>query len=169
MKKTLLLMRHAKSSWKDEELKDFDRPLNKRGKKDAPLMAELLEEQKLLPELILSSSAKRASRTAKVIAESCKDPENVLLTLDSLYLAEPQAYLDEISAHGGEVERLMIVGHNPGLEALAQLLTNKVVSLSTSTIAVIELPIKNWKDIKMDGEGKLKELFTSKEVSKKKK
>ena len=168
MKKTLLLMRHAKSSWKDEDLRDIERPLNKRGKKDAPMMRDYLKKKDLLPELILSSSAKRASRTAKAIAKKSSNPENILIELDELYLAEPQAYIEQIQKHANRVNRLMVVGHNPGLEALAQMLSDSVVSMPTSTIARIELPIEKWEQLDEKTEGKLKGLWTPKDVKKEK-
>jgi phosphohistidine phosphatase len=155
--KTVLLMRHAKSSWKHEDLKDVDRPLNKRGKKDAPYMGELLAKKKKTPELILSSSAKRARQTAKAVAKECKY-DGEIQYFDSLYLAEPEAYIDALKKLPDELNRVMIVGHNPGLESLLQQLSGRVETLSTGAIAFIDLPIKNWKELKNEVEGTLMAL-----------
>src|ERR671934_2596347 len=91
--KSLLILRHAKSSWKHPELSDHDRPLNKRGKRDAPKIGHLLKEKDLVPDLIISSTAVRAEKTAKLVAKASKYKGNVTLT-DSLYAAGPDAYID---------------------------------------------------------------------------
>jgi phosphohistidine phosphatase len=93
--KTLLLMRHAKSSWKHHELIDHERTLNKRGKKDAPLMGKLILEKELVPQLILSSSAVRAQLTAEAIVETVNYTGAVEL-VDSFYMAEPNTYLEKL-------------------------------------------------------------------------
>lgn len=165
--KTVLLMRHAKSSWKYDDLKDCDRPLNKRGKKDAPYMGALLAKKKKMPELILSSSAKRARQTAKAVAKESKFDGDIKY-FDSLYLAEPQAYIDVLQKVPDELNRVMLVGHNPGLESLLQQLSGRVETLSTGVIAFIDLPIKKWKDVGKDVEGNLMALW-SPDHSKKKK
>ena len=90
--KTLLILRHAKSSWKDASLADHDRPLNKRGKRDAPRMGRLLQEQDLVPDRIISSTAKRARNTAKAVAKACNCKDKVELTSE-FYHAGPGAYL----------------------------------------------------------------------------
>ena len=90
--KTLLIMRHAKSSWKEQDLPDHDRPLNKRGKNDAPRMGKLLKDEDLVPDLIMSSTAVRAKKTAELVAKACKYKGKIVLN-HSLYGAEPAAYL----------------------------------------------------------------------------
>ena len=167
MAKTLLLMRHAKSSWKEEDLKDIDRPLNKRGKKDAPLMAKLLKKENLLPDLVLCSSAKRSRHTVRAMFEELDIPEDIVVELDSLYLAEPQAYLEAIHEQSENAHCILVVGHNPGLEALAQVLTDSVVSLPTATIAEIKLPIKKWSDLSEETKGTLQNVWKPKELKKK--
>ena len=91
--KTILLMRHAKSSWKDHNLDDFERPLKKRGKKDARAMAQILVEKELLPQKLFSSSAKRACQTAEIVIEESKSNIPVEY-LDQLYMAERSVYED---------------------------------------------------------------------------
>lgn len=165
--KTVLLMRHAKSSWKYDDLQDVDRPLNKRGKKDALNMGSLLEKKNKVPELILSSSAKRARQTAKALAKESGYEEKIQY-LDSLYLAEPQAYIDVLRKTPDELTKTMIIGHNPGLESLLQQFSGRVETLSTGVIAFIDLPIKRWKDLGNEVEGSLVALWYPDHSKKKK-
>jgi phosphohistidine phosphatase len=90
--KTLLILRHAKSSWKEQDLPDHDRLLNKRGKNDAPRMGKLLKDEDLIPDLIMSSIAVRAKKTTEFVAKGCKYKGKIVLN-HSLYGAEPAAYL----------------------------------------------------------------------------
>jgi phosphohistidine phosphatase len=156
--KTLLLMRHAKSSWKDDDLKDFDRPLKKRGKKDVPRMAEVIHEEDLKPEVIISSSALRARETAELVAETLKFKGKVEF-VDALYMAEPPAYLDALRALPKDVERVMVIGHNPGLEALMQILSGKVEGMPTGAVAYIALPISEWQELNGKTGGELINLW----------
>jgi phosphohistidine phosphatase len=161
--KTLLLMRHAKSDWSDENEKDFDRPLKKRGKKDAPRMAELLKEEKLIPEKILCSAAKRTRQTAELMLEAC-DKKIDVDYLESLYLAEPKAYFEALRRLPDETKSVMVIGHNPGLEGLLQIISKKVETLPTATVAQIKLPIKHWKELDGKVEGKLVSVWRPREV-----
>lgn len=144
--KTLLLLRHAKSSWKHEDLKDFERPLNKRGEKDAPRVGQLLKDQELLPQLILSSTAVRARKTTEAVIQSAGYTGEVRY-LDSFYLAEPSVYLDVLKVLTDSLERVMLVGHNPGMEALLQILTGVMEPLPTAALAYIVLPVKRWSEL----------------------
>lgn len=148
--KTLLLMRHGKSSWKDFK-KDEDkfRPLTKRGVKDVEQMADLLEEKEIFPQIILTSTAKRARETANIFLEECRG-EITFIALDSLFLAEPPAVIEVLKTIQNQTERLLLIGHNPGLECLLQHLTGAVESLSTSNVACLELPIEHWEDISLE-------------------
>jgi len=161
--KTLLLMRHAKSSWKDQDLKDRKRPLSKRGKRNAPQMGELLQEKELLPQLILASSALRARQTAELFAEASKYQGDIRY-LDDLYMAEADEYLDELKKLPDDLERVMIIGHNPGLESLLPMLTGRVESLPTAAIAHMTLPISNWKELNKKTKAELIELWRPKEL-----
>lgn len=156
--KTLLLMRHAKSSWKDEKMKDRDRPLNKRGKRNAPRMAQVLLEEDLVPQLILSSSAARARQTAELVIDGMGFVGEVEY-LDKFYMGEPPAYLHQLHKLEKDVERVLIIGHNPGLEALMQILTGKVEGMPTGAIAYVLLPIDRWKDLDDDTRGELVNLW----------
>ena len=159
--KILILMRHAKSSWKDHEISDKDRPLKKKGKKDAQMMAKLLVEKELLPQKMLVSSAKRASRTAEIIIEETEIKIPVEY-LDQLYMAEVQVCFDLLQSVPDELERVMVIGHNPSLECLMQVLSGQIESLPTGAAALISLPIKSWKELNPETKGDLIDLFKPK-------
>ncbi len=161
--KTLLLMRHAKSSWKDTHIKDFDRPLNKRGERDAPLMGQLLLEQELVPQIILSSPALRARSTVEAITRAMNYQGEVQY-FDSFYLAEPTVYVDVVRLLPDSYERVLLVGHNPGLEAMLQVLCGQVLPLSTAAVAHLALPMQRWSDLNMDVEGELVQLWRPRDL-----
>lgn len=145
--KTLLLLRHAKSSWKDEGLADHDRPLNKRGKKAAPLMGQLLRREGLLPDLVLSSTAVRARRTAEE-ALAAAAYEGPLELLDELYLASPGTLLDVAARVPAEsVGRLLLVAHNPGMEDLVGILSGRTGPFPTAALAAFDIEIESWRDL----------------------
>lgn len=161
--KTILLMRHAKSSWKHPEMKDFDRPLNKRGEKDAPHMGKLLQEENLLPDLILSSPAVRAKTTVEAVVANSGYQGDVRYLL-SLYMAEPSVMLDLLKVISDDYNRVMIVGHNPGLEAMLQVLTDKVEALPTAVVAEVALPIEHWGELSRSVSGKLVQIKHPKNI-----
>ncbi len=163
--KTLLLMRHAKSSWKDNDIKDFDRPLNKRGEIDAPLMGKLLHEQELVPQRILSSPALRARMTAEAIVKEM-DYSGEVEYFDSFYLAEPSVYFDMVRTLPDAIERVLLIGHNPGLEAVLQVLTKQVVPLPTAALAHIALPLHQWSDLNLEVDGELVQLWRPRDLKK---
>ncbi len=164
--KTLLIMRHAKSSWKDSDLKDSERPLNKRGKKDAPFMAEVLVEKELVPQRILSSTAVRAVETVKFLTEAM-DYDQEILFLDAYYMAEPETYIEYIRQLPDNIERVMVMGHNPGLEGLVQILCGQVESLPTAAVAHLAIPVDSWQDLTLDTECHLVDLFLPQELREK--
>ncbi len=147
--KTLLLMRHAKSSFKDNDIADFERPLSKRGEKDAPRMGKLLKDKDLVPDVILSSSAVRAGRTAELVAEK-SGYKGEIVYVNDFYLGEPEVYINTLrdlneDEESGEKKTVLIIGHNPGLETLLQMLTDKVESLPAGAVALLEVPVRSWK------------------------
>ena len=152
--KTLLLLRHAKSSWKDEEVSDHDRPLNKRGKRDAPRVGKLLQETQLAPELIISSTAKRARKTASKVAKECVYEGVIELTGD-LYLAPPAQYIQVLRNVPEHIQRVLVVGHNPGTEELLAQLTGCVTHFPTAALAQIELDIDTWDQLTHTTRGRL--------------
>ncbi len=117
--KSLLILRYAKSSCKDPDLTDHDRPLNKRGKGDAPRMGGLLRREHLVPDTIISSSAVRARATAEAVAKA-SGYKGEIISNSSLYGAEPQAYIDVLHEISDDHARALIIGHNPGLEELVR-------------------------------------------------
>ncbi|MCB9134994.1 MAG: histidine phosphatase family protein [Anaerolineales bacterium] len=161
--KTLLLLRHAKSDWADAGISDHDRPLNKRGKTDAPRMGELLREHGQTPDLILSSTALRARQTAELVAEACEYLGEIL-TVREMYLAEPEEYLEAIQLYAREEAKVMIVGHNPGIEDLAARLTDQAISMTTANVVHIRLPIDNWGTLRKNTRGKLLNFWRPKEI-----
>ena len=122
--KTLYIARHAKSSWDDMTLSDFERPLNKRGKRDAPYMAQVLKEKGIKPDLILSSPAKRAKKTAQHYHELLGGERRFD---ERIYEASAMSLLYLIQESLEKVDRLMIVSHNPGLTALNDMLSDKSI------------------------------------------
>jgi phosphohistidine phosphatase len=161
--KTLLLLRHAKSSWKDEQVEDHDRPLNKRGKRDAPRIGELLQQAQLVPQLIISSTAKRARKTASRLAKKC-GYQGVIELDGTLYLAPPEAYLAAIRGIDDPVSCAMVVGHNPGLEQLLALLTGHDTHLPTAALARVQLDVEAWRDVNSQMRGALVELWQPSEL-----
>jgi phosphohistidine phosphatase len=145
--KTLLLLRHAKSSWADDKLADFDRPLNDRGRDDAPRMGQLLRRLELVPDLIITSSAKRAAATAELAARSA-GYEGEIQQTRQLYLAEPQAYIALARRAPEAVNTLMLVGHNPGIGELVALLGGDDETMPTAALADFRLPITTWAELK---------------------
>lgn len=147
--KTLLLMRHGKSDWKDAQDDDKQRPLTKKGEKEAHKMGELIIEKGYLPQIILTSTAVRARTTALTFLKHCCE-ELTLKTLEALYLAEPLAIVEILKTVPDEANKVMVIGHNPGLEGLLQQLSGKVESLPTASAVGLELPIEHWADLSIE-------------------
>ncbi|HYZ58367.1 MAG TPA: histidine phosphatase family protein [Nitrososphaeraceae archaeon] len=164
--KTLLILRHAKSSWKEQNLPDHDRPLNKRGKNDAPGMGKLLKDEDLIPDLIISSTAIRAKKTAKLVAKACKYKGKIILN-HSLYGAEPTAYLKILEGLSDKHTIALIVGHSPSVEETVELLTGAPeVIMPTCALAQLSLPVQKWAEIKKKKiKGKLLKVWRPKELS----
>jgi len=144
--KILLILRHAKSSWKEPDLQDHDRPLNNRGMRDAPRMGKLLKELDLVPDLIISSTAKRAKDTANAIAETSKYKGKIDLN-HSLYASSLDDYLIALRFVSDDFNKVLIVGHNPVLEELVHALTGKLEHLPTCALARIDPMIRSWSDL----------------------
>lgn len=159
--KSLLLLRHAKSSWKQPEMHDHERPLNKRGKKEAPKVGKYLKENNLIPELILSSTALRALDTARAVAEEIGYEEPIDLHQD-LYLSDTACYLDTLRCLPDEVNRVLVVGHNPELDEFLTLLTDVTTHLTTAALAQIDLPISSWQELNEATDARLLNIWSPK-------
>ncbi len=150
--KTLLIMRHAKSDWGQPGLSDHDRPLNRRGERDAPRMGRHLRRHDLVPDLVLSSTAMRACTTARETARAAGCAGDPIL-VESLYLASPRHCLAVLEGIGelidGAVDPavVMIVAHNPGMEELVTLLTGEEETFPTAAVAQVALNLPDWAGI----------------------
>ena len=143
--KTLTLVRHAKSSWKDHSLADRDRPLNKRGKRDAPEMGRRIAAAGIRPSLIVSSPTVRAWTTAKIIANEIGYPREFLQRDNGLYLASVNGILDVIVAQDPGFNNLMLVGHNPGFTDFANFLVPGLTNnMPTAGVVSVELDSDDW-------------------------
>jgi phosphohistidine phosphatase len=162
--KTLLVLRHAKSSWNDPALDDHERPLNKRGRRDAPRMGELVREYGLIPDVVISSDAVRARLTAEAVAEEARYAGEILVD-PRLYMARPADIVSLLPTVRENAETVMIVGHNPGLEKLVEQLTGERQDLPTAALAQIVLPIDQWRDLKLSTRGTLVGLWRPKELT----
>ena len=161
--KTLLLLRHAKSSWKQPGLADHDRPLNARGKADAPAIGELIEQHDLVPDAIITSTAKRASKTARKVAAACGF-ERKIKKSRNLYMAGPAEYIGALRTHGEPHDRVMLVGHNPGIEEFVHQLTDQDEVMPTAALAEIALPIEDWEQLSYATRGELRNLWRPREL-----
>jgi phosphohistidine phosphatase len=142
--KTLLLVRHAKSSWGDPSLPDRERPLNERGKRDAPRMGKRLADLGVRPDVVLSSPARRAFKTARILAGElgCKAED---IRVDArLYASEPDVLLQVIRELGDGKKCVMLVGHNPELTELAHRLSARITHLPTCAVALFAFDAKSW-------------------------
>ena len=147
--KTIILVRHAKSSWKNPRLDDFERPLNKRGKRDAPLMGEKLKERRILPDLILSSPAKRARKTADLIAKAIGYPRKNIQFVDKMYHCGASVLLDLVKKLDDKNTSVMLFGHNPDFMDFAGMLLKPgpVQNIPTTGVYCIRFPVNTWKKV----------------------
>ena len=144
--KRLYLIRHAKSSWKDLSLDDFERPLNKRGKRDAPFMSELLKEKNIHPDIIFTSPALRAKSTAEIIAQKLNVLEKIRFDA-KIYEAGSSTLESIITNIDDRYNTLFLVGHNPGLNMLAEYYVEFERNIPTCAVLEIGFETSNWRDI----------------------
>lgn len=161
--KNLLLMRHGKSSWKDDSLSDHERPLKKRGKLDSKRVAQEIDNNDLYPDIILSSSATRAKETVGIIVDTL-DYENQIVFLDELYMAEPEDFIYALSGLSDDYNTVLIVGHNPGMETYLQIVDGEIETLPTAGLAHLVLVLDRWLEINFNTMGDLIGLWTPKEL-----
>ena len=145
--KNLYIVRHAKSSWDFPELSDFDRPLNQRGEKAAPEMGRRFKERGIRPGLILSSPAKRAITTARIIAAATGYPLTAIKQDADLYMASAQETLQIVQQVADKHDSLMIFGHNPGFTNFAAMITGREFdNVPTAGVVAADLKIDHWAD-----------------------
>jgi phosphohistidine phosphatase len=162
--KDLLLLRHAKSSWEDSELSDFERPLNARGKRDAPRIGKLILKERLTPHCIISSSAVRARSTADIVADMCRYKGKISFRR-SLYATSPQEYFNALQSLKDDYTRVLVVGHNPTIIELIELLTGRAESIPTCGLVYIKLPVKKWKVLQLGTKYELVKIWRPKDLS----
>jgi phosphohistidine phosphatase len=150
--KTLFLNRHAKSSWDSDAGSDFERPLNKRGKTDAPLMGKYLsKERRIAPEIIISSPAKRAIKTAEIIAKEIGYPVKNIVANKNIYEAGPSSILEIIQKINDCYHSAMLFGHNPGFTSLASYLSNvNIGNMPTCGICRIDFNVDSWRKVEIE-------------------
>ncbi|MBA2423274.1 MAG: histidine phosphatase family protein [Chitinophagales bacterium] len=153
--KTLILVRHGKSSWKDIGINDHDRPLNNRGERDVPFMAKIISKKGINPDLLISSTAVRAIATAKGFAQELGYERKKIITLKQLYLAELDGWLDAIHEIPDKENLVMAFGHNPGITNLVNFLTkNNIENLPTCGICSMIFKTDSWIGVEA-GRGRL--------------
>lgn len=149
MSKIIFLIRHAKSSWDDPALADFDRPLNERGKKDAPVMAKKLRGKKVKIDAFISSPAKRARQTCKYFAEEFNFKKKEIILEPELYEAGEENFLKVVENLKKKWHSVALVSHNPGITSFANSLTEtRVDDMPTCSVFAVKIGADNWEDLR---------------------
>jgi len=161
--KTLLLMRHAKSSWGNSSLADHDRPLNKRGQRACRLMGTFLKDNSLTPDQIISSTALRARETVDGLLETISLENEVAYNRD-LYHADVETLLKQLQPLPNDTQIAMLVGHNPGMDEFLDTICNEQDHMPTAAIAEIEFEISDWHGLTINSPAKLKNLWKPREM-----
>jgi phosphohistidine phosphatase len=147
--KTLLLIRHAKSDWNSHASSDFERPLNDRGKKDAPVMAHRLLDKKIKIDAFITSPAKRAKKTASIFAEAYNEDKGKIIFKEELYAAPEETFSEVIKRIDDKFDSIAIFSHNPGITDFANSLTDvRIDNIPTCGIFAIRINTKNWSGFK---------------------
>lgn len=147
--KQLFLIRHAKSSWDDPTISDFERPLNDRGKKDAPEMAKRLGDKKIKLGALVSSPAKRAKKTCKYFEKEFDISKDDIIFEDKLYEAGTQNFLEVVKNLKNKWDSVAIFSHNPGITDFANSLTNeRIDNIPTCGIFAVKIKSNHWSDFK---------------------
>ena len=144
MAKELIIIRHAKSDWGNADLKDFDRPLNKRGKTNAPEMAHRLVKHKYKPELIVSSPALRALTTAKFFSDTWQMPLANIKEEPTIYEANLKTLLKVVNQLDNRFDKIALFGHNPGLSDLVSYLDGHIYEMPTCSVVILKFPFDDW-------------------------
>jgi len=143
--KKLYICRHAKSSWKFQGIADFDRPLNKHGEKDAPMIGKVLAKRKVKPQVIFSSPAKRAFTTAKIIAAEIGYPAEKIKIEKNFYDAQLGYLIDFVQSLSDDLNEIMIIGHNPGVTSLNNIFSKKYIdNIPTAGVVELKFDFEKW-------------------------
>jgi phosphohistidine phosphatase len=147
--KTVLLVRHAKSSWDDISLSDFERPLNDRGKKNAPEMAERLLKKDVAIDAFLSSPAKRAKKTAEIFAKAYKHDKDKVILVPSLYEAHSENFLKAIEDAPRDAASIALFSHNPGITDFVNSLTEvRIDNMPTCSVFAVKVKVDDWRNFR---------------------
>ena len=161
--KNILLMRHAKSSWKGVSLPDHQRPLNQRGKHDAPRMGKFLQEQGILLDAVLCSTAVRARQTAAGLLKEYTF-EGEVQYYDDLYNAGPETIISILNRLPEKVDTAMVIGHNPGLDYFLELVCDECGHMPTACVAYIKYSVEEWLDLRAETTGELLHFWKPREI-----
>ena len=161
--KTLLLLRHAKSSWKDSSIEDHERRLKKRGKKEARRIGRLIAAENLIPDGMVSSSARRCRETAEHVIQNSEYRGESRFSPE-LYDADTAKLREFVSKLSDSSSRLMLIGHNPGLEEFLESLVGEHTPLSTGALAHVDLPVDRWADLGSQTRGSLVRVWEPREL-----
>ena len=147
--KRVIIVRHAKSSWDDASLPDFERPLNERGKHDAPMMAKRLRDRKVDIDAFITSPAKRAKRTATLFAKEYNIDKDDVILVDALYHAAPEEFYKAIEKAPNKAKTIALFSHNPGItDFVNTLTTTRVDDMPTCAVFAVKAPIENWSEFR---------------------
>ena len=147
MKRSVIVVRHAKSSWSDPSQPDFERPLNDRGKADAPVMAKRLLDRQIQIDAFISSPAKRAKKTATIFAEVYGVEKEQLILVPSLYHAEPSDFFRTIAAAPDTANTIALFSHNPGITSFVNMLSKvNVDDMPTCAMYAVQCELSNWSE-----------------------
>lgn len=146
--KSIYIVRHAKSSWADLSTKDIDRPLNKRGIRDAPVMSKMCKDRNIIPDLMITSNAKRASETSLYFAKEFGISEDQIVINGKLYHAPEDTYFEEAQILNDDINSVMMFGHNPGITYLANSVTDQYIdNVPTCGVLIIESTVDSWMEL----------------------
>ena len=142
---TLTLMRHAKSSWGDPSLADHDRPLNDRGERDAPEMGQRLKARGIRPSLLLASTSRRTTQTARAVADAIGFPIEFIHRERELYLASAEEIMSAVCSQDQSFRNMLVIGHNPGISRLANFLGDDLPGdMPTAAMITLEADVDDW-------------------------
>src|SRR5688572_15073277 len=166
--KTVVFIRHAKSSKKTKKLRDIERPLSKRGMKDAPLMSRVLKNTHLVPQVIMSSPAERAIKTAQLIGQEFDFTPSTIVSDPNLYMESKSSLLNTIKQFDNRYDTIFVVSHNPGLTDLVNYLSLETIdNIPTCGAIAIQVDSESWDELDM-GNGKMLFFETPKQHRKEK-